>query len=47
MGVLRKIFENKQKNQKEQELKKAQKKTEKQLTFTKVAIAFVLINSEL
>ena len=47
MGFLRKIFENKQKNQKEQELKKAQKKTEKQLTFTKVAIAFVLINSEL
>ena len=47
MGFLRKIFENKQKNQKEQELKKAQKKTEKQLTFTKVAIAFVLVNSEL
>lgn len=47
MGFLRKIFENKQKNQKEQELKKTQKKTEKQLTFTKVAIAFVLVNSEL
>lgn len=47
MGVFKKMFENKQKNQKEQELKKAQKKTEKQLTFTKVAIAFVLINSEL
>lgn len=47
MGILKKIFRNKEKSQKGQELTKAQKKTEKQLTFTKVAISFVLINSEL
>ena len=55
MGVLKKMFggksgkhlEKKEKSQKEKKSIKTQKKAEKQLTFTKIAIGFVLINSEL
>ena len=58
MGVLNRIFsgrdrkrlkekENTKKTKRDEKKIKAQKKVEKQLTFTKVAIGFVLINSEL
>ena len=56
MGVLNRIFsgrdrkslkekENTKKTKRDEKKIKAQKKVEKQLTFTKVAIGFVLINS--
>lgn len=55
MGVFKKVFggksgkhlKKKEKSQKNNNLIKTQKKVEKKLTFTKIAIAFVLINSEM
>lgn len=55
MGIFKKVFggrcgkhlQKKEKNKTSNASIKAQKKTEKQLTFTKIAIGFVLINSEL
>ena len=46
-GKSGKYLKKKEKNKKEKISKKAQKKEEKKLTFTKIAIGFVLINSEL
>ena len=55
MGIFKKMFggrggkhlKGRKKSQKEKAFIKSQKKVEKQLTFTKVSISFVLINSEL
>lgn len=51
MGVFRKVFGNRGgkhlEKKKSKKTLKAQKKIEKQLTFTKITIGFVLINSEL